>query len=111
MKRPSRVRVGGHEFTIRYRKFADKEKALGLCIYKDARVEIATGQTPFDTRDTVLHEIMHALLAKQGHVGSCFKNETEERYVNALASGVVGVLQDNPELAKWLIEPLTKEKP
>jgi hypothetical protein len=109
VKRPRRVRIGGEEFAIRFRKFTDADKAVGLCIYKESRLEIATGQTPFNERDTVLHEIMHGILVKQGHTGKCFANSTEERYVNPLASGVIGVLQDNPELARWLIEPLSKE--
>lgn len=104
--RPRRVRINGEEFAIRYRKFLAKEKAVGLCRYQESRLEIATGQTEFNTRDTVLHEIIHAILVKQGHTGSCFEDETEERYVNAIASGVIGVLQDNPEFAQWLVEPL-----
>lgn len=103
MKRPSKVRVNGETFRIRYRTFTEKEGNVGTCLHKDSVLEIATGQTPFNTRDTVLHEIMHALLVKQGHTGKCFESVTEERYVNALATGVIGVLHDNPELAAWLI--------
>ena len=104
--RPERVRINGEEFAVVFRRFLAKEKALGTCDYKKSLIEIATGQTPVNTRDTVLHEIMHGILVKQGHVGSCFDNDsTEERYVNALATGVIGVLQDNPDLARWLIEP------
>lgn len=108
MKRPTKVRVNGAEFKIKYRKFAESEKALGLCRYKEARLEIATGQTQFDTKDTVLHEILHAILSKQGHSGRCFENALEEKYVNPIATGVIGILQDNPELARWLIEPIKK---
>jgi len=103
--RPKRVRINGEEFAIRYRRFKVSEKALGVCLYQHSRLEIATPQTAVNLRDTVLHEIMHAILAKQGHTGSCFdSDETEERYISALATGVIGVLQDNPELAAWLIE-------
>jgi hypothetical protein len=102
------VRVNGEEFSIRYRKFAVKEQTLGQCVYREARIEVATGQTPFNARDTLLHEIMHAILVKQGHIGGCFKDSTEEKYVNALATGVMGVLQDNPDVARWLVEPLGK---
>lgn len=102
--RPTKVRVNGEDFSIKYRRFEDKEKAVGQLLYKKSKIEIATGQTPLNVKDTVLHEIMHAILVKQGHIGGCFEDETEEKYVNALSTGIVGVLQDNPELAEWLIE-------
>ena len=105
--RPRRIRINGADFAVRFRKFTTREGKMGICLHKPARLEIATGMTPFDQRDTMLHEVMHALLVKQGHTGSCFdKDETEEKYVNALATGIVGVLQDNPDFAQWLIEPL-----
>lgn len=110
--RPRRVRINGEDFAIRYRKFRPAEHAIGQCQYKKALIEVSSEQTPFNTRDILLHEIMHALLVKQGHVGQCFDNySTEEKYVNALASGVVSVLQDNTELALWLIEPAGRKTP
>ncbi len=102
--RPRKVRVNGEDFSIRYRRFEDKEKAVGQLLYQKSRIEVATGQSSINTRDTLLHEIMHAILVKQGHIGGCFEDSTEEKYVNALATGVIGVLQDNPDLALWLIE-------
>lgn len=103
------MRINGEDFKIRYRKFAPSENAIGQCVYKKALIEVGAGQTPFNTRDILLHEIMHALLVKQGHIGKCFGDSTEEKFVNALASGVISVLQDNLDLALWLIEPVNKE--
>jgi hypothetical protein len=79
-------------------------KAVGLTHYGPAIMDIATGQPAFATRDTVLHELMHAILAQAGH--SRGGDEVEEALVGPLATGLVGVLQDNPEFAHWLTEKL-----
>ena len=81
-------------------------EASGLCDYDKAAITIVSKQTPFNVRDTVLHETFHAILSQQGRTS--FGDATEELYVRALATGLMGVLQDNPQLAQWLIEPLTK---
>lgn len=78
--------------------------ASGLCRYEQAVIDCVTKQTPFNARDTLLHETFHAILAQQGR--TTFGNEEEELYVRALATGLMGVLQDNPEFAEWLIEPI-----
>lgn len=105
LRRPTSLRIGGREWRISYRKPSSLGDAHGLTHYDKGRLDIATGLTPFDTRDTVLHEAMHAILAQQGR--TTFGNEEEELYVRALATGLLGVLQDNPAFAKWLTQTLT----
>jgi hypothetical protein len=99
---PKRLRIGGREWRIR-RRPVEKMEALGLCHYDKAVLDIATKQSPFDTLDTTLHEVFHAILK-----GQAFERtpEEEERYVLSLSTGLMGVFQDNPEFAKWLTQPL-----
>lgn len=78
----------------------------GLTHYTTGSIDCASGLGEFDTRDTLLHEVMHAILAQQGR--TTFGNEEEELYVRALATGLMGVLQDNPDFAQWLIQPIKK---
>lgn len=54
----------------------------------------------FDLKDTVLHEVLHAIRQSQGRE---YGGEVEEDYVRSLATGLTVVLRDNPEFAKWLI--------
>jgi hypothetical protein len=77
----------------------------GLCQIAKAQIDIRRGQLPIDEVDTVLHEVLHAILACQGreHGG-----DTEELYVRALATGLVTTLKDNPEFADWLTSSLKK---
>lgn len=71
----------------------------GQWIASDSSIDIVDGQDPIEERDTVLHEVMHAILHCQGreHGG-----EGEELYVRALAAGVLMVLRDNPKFVKYL---------
>lgn len=51
-----------------------------------------------ETADTILHEILHAIFYKM-YVG---KGDDEEAVVSKLATGLVTVMKDNPELFKAL---------
>lgn len=57
----------------------------------------------FELKDAVLHECMHAILHQQGYTN---EYEAEEAYVRPLATGIIALFQDNPELAAWLTEPI-----
>jgi hypothetical protein len=52
--------------------------------------------------DTVLHEILHAILFQMAVL---LPPDVEEQFVRSAATGLYAVLQDNPQLAKWLIQP------
>ena len=108
MKFPKAVRIAGRQWAIRRRRTSTLVDCVGLCHYDKGVIDVALSQTPFDTRDTTLHEVLHAILLNAGFQRS---TDEEERYVLALATGLTGVLQDNPEFAKWLIQPITKKSP
>jgi hypothetical protein len=108
-RRPKALRIGGREWRFRWRRPSAMGDCCGLTHYDKGLLDVAACQTPFDSRDTALHEAMHAILAQQGR--TTFGNEEEELYVRALSTGLMGVLQDNPEFARWLIQPLTRNSP
>lgn len=106
MKRPSSLRINGRDVPVRYVSQKKLPDALGEFHY-DGHILIRTKLTHGETVDTVLHEAMHAILHYAG-VEPC---PAEEKYVRALASGLVGVLNDNPDFAQWLISnPPTPSK-
>ncbi len=65
---------------------------------QDPRIRVAKHKEPTALADTVLHEVMHAILRQQGR----YYCKAEEEYVTALANGVITVLDDNPKLRKYL---------
>jgi len=91
------VRVLGRNYRI-IRKELQNE--YGVCDNTKGTITIATGQDSFGEKDTLLHEIMHAILHQQGYHHAY---KLEESFVRPLATGIITVLQDNPALAKALI--------
>ena len=71
----------------------------GLFYADTSSIFIAKGLELQELQDTVLHELFHALLHTQGRE---YGGEQEELYVRALATGTIGLLQDNPDLIEWL---------
>ena len=77
--------AGGHNF--------------GLMRPLEQRIYVNPRQGEDMARDTLLHEVLHALLIAVGLDG-----ETEERIVAPLATGLLDALQRNPELVEYLCE-------
>lgn len=105
---PKSIRLGGKEWRVKRKRRVDSEGSCGECDYATSTLSVATGLSPFDLKDTLLHETIHAILAQ--HTQWVRTVEEEEAYVLAIATGITGVLQDNPEFAKWLIAPIPPPK-
>ena len=94
------VRVLGRIYKI-VRK---AEPALfGRCDNNKGVITVRPKLDEFSEKDTLLHEIMHAILFQQNNHKAY---ELEESFVRPLATGIIAVLQDNPQLAQWLIAPI-----
>ena len=105
-KRPDRLKVIGKDYRVLYRKSDPallEAGAVGLCEYDRLTLRIQTGQHPVELRDTVLHELLHAI-CYQGNAG--LHPEEEERAVRIIATGLLGTLREQPEFARWLVAPV-----
>lgn len=100
---PRKLAVNGREWALRAQPAKAMRGAVGLCFYAKARIDYQTRMSNVERRDALLHEVMHAVLYTQGRE---YGGEVEEAYVRALATGLIGVLDANPEFTNWLI---TKE--
>lgn len=94
------IRVLGRLYRVLLRKRMPTD---GLCDYNSATIKVAATLDSYERKDALLHEVMHAILYQQGRE---YGGEVEETYVRALATGLVGVLQDNPRFAMWLASPI-----
>lgn len=72
-------------------------RAFGEADHSALTIEIAAEQADAQKRDTLLHEVIHC-------IEFALHLEFEERQVHALASGLLCVLRDNPELVAYLTE-------
>lgn len=94
---PQRIKVLGRTFSIRP---AVNDGVFGLCWQAEGRIEYDPRLRPVERADTILHEVLHAVLFCQGRE-PC---KHEERYVRAIATGLTAVLADNPKFAEWLCQ-------
>lgn len=105
---PKRLRINGNSYRVSFLPEEALPDALGQHHADSATIEVRKGLTPFIEKDTLLHEVFHAIRSAQGFE---YGEAVEEGYVRSLATGLVGVLQDNPSFAKWLIESIPKNTP
>lgn len=98
---PSTLRISGCDWAVKaarldglYGQSADASKTI--------TVDIDNCGGLFNVADTLLHEVMHSVLRQQGRVYT----DEEEVYVRALATGLTGVLRDNPALLRYLTKAL-----
>ena len=103
MRAPTSIRIAGRTWKVRRKSAAQMGESAGLCHYGKAELDVLHRQPPFDSRDTLLHEVLHAILMRHGFERTV---EVEEAFVNPIATELIGVLQDNPEFAQWLSEPI-----
>lgn len=108
VKRPTSVRVFGKTFALQYVPHEVLTDAVGVTYAMRQLIYIADEQTPVEEADTVLHELLHAI-ARVGNLG--LSMDLEERAVTVLASGLIGVFQDNPDFAKWVTRRLPSPTP
>lgn len=58
-------------------------------------------------RDTLLHEILHAILSE---IYFFKDDDAEENFVRRFTPRLLALLQDNPELIKWFVNEKSKNK-
>lgn len=102
---PPHLHVNGRTIRLRPLPAAKLPDAYGQWHESGGKIDYRTRLTRIDLRDTILHELLHAIRSTQGRE---YGGEIEEDYVRSLATGLVGVFDDNPEFAHWLI---TKQPP
>lgn len=91
---PRNVRVFGKNHEIIY---SDTMTELGLTDYHNCKVIIKEGQLPIEEADTVLHEIIHV-------IDYTMDLDMTEHQVRSVATGLIGIFQDNPLFARWIAE-------
>ena len=94
--RPEAVRIFGKDIQIIYGSEEFGMESLGLAHYDSNIINIRNGQTSIGERNTVLHECIHIVEHTLGL-------DLDERQVTVLTNGLIGVFEDNPDFAKYVI--------
>lgn len=89
---PTSVMILGKTYTIALNEL---DGLLGCVDHSSQHIQINTGQHPESERDSLLHEIFHAV---------CFQTHLKlsERQVHALGAGLYQILTQNPDLVNYV---------
>jgi hypothetical protein len=92
---PEKIRILGKSYGV---QIVQGLENCGECVDSKQTIRVQAGMPHGLERDTVLHEIIHALDYGM-HLSMT------ERQVSALAAGLVAVLVDNPSLLTYYQHP------
>ena len=87
------VKIGGIVYDVVETSglFDESTKLNGHIEYQKTKIELESNMSAQCKKVILFHEILHGIMTQAGL-------ENDEKLVEILAYGLVGVLQDNPEL-------------
>lgn len=104
--RPLRIVVCGQPFAVEWVESLADRPGVGLCEVHEQRLFVlVNGQGKYQERDTVLHEMLHAIVKMTGHEDD-FRSGRDEPVIYALSLGLLAALRANPHVVDWLTEEL-----
>ncbi len=89
---PDKIDLLGKEWRVLIKK---ENKAFGSCHHAKCEIHVNPNQSPENVRDTLLHEVIHAL-ETEGQI------KMNERQVRLLATLLLAALRQNKHLATFL---------
>jgi len=101
MEIPSLLRIGYRTFEVIPLSPPDLEMTdkYGWCDKLNAKIYVYMGDEPMMNADTLLHEVIHATWAWMG----LEERHDEEAAATRLATGLINVFYDNPELLEYFL--------
>lgn len=96
---PMSIKVGPYDYQVEYvDSFPDGR--WGETEHHTLTIRLAIDQAAGQERDTVLHELLHAVWSSMD-IG---KPKSEEKVVHRLSTGLLAVLRDNPDLVRYFCD-------
>ncbi len=98
MKTPETVKVNGKEWAIyEVTGHFDESEEFGACVYHLLKIVIDETQNPQHKRDTLWHELLHAVEKE-------LDLKISEKQVRQIASMQLAIMRGNPALMEFLLE-------
>ena len=107
-KLPESIKIGWKDVKIVRVKTSflkNNSDYWGQYVARESKIEIQEEASGADTANTLLHEIIHAIVyhSSMNTEGGPLKDEdAEEHVVNSMTNWLMGVFKDNP----WLLDTL-----
>ena len=107
---PESIVVCGHRYDVKMISDPDEAlhragdpNSLGVSDHSKCRIRIRDGeQSESQYRDTMLHEVLHAIVA-QTYAQKAFAKEDDEQAVAVLSTHLLDTLRRNPALVAYLV--------
>jgi len=103
MTLPTTIKVGGFFYSVQvvpYIGEADHRIQTGVIDYMTCEIKLLERDEWQSQRQTLLHEVIHAILTYCGH----YEANSNEEMIDALGNGLYQVLRENPVLVACLLE-------
>ena len=105
-KLPSKVYVLGHEYIVEQmsEKLHKDREAYGDCCNEKKIIRVYCGTASSVIRDTLLHEILHAVWS----LSYLQNNEEEEKIICRISTALIGFFDDprNAKVKNFLMDPV-----
>lgn len=110
MELPESIVVCGHRYSVQMVSDPDEAlhragdpNSLGVSDHTKCRIRIRNGeQSETQYRDTMLHEVLHAVVA-QTYSQKSYAKEDEEQAVAVMATHLLDTFRRNPDLVAYLL--------
>lgn len=103
MKRPKQLYVEPFAYRVQYEpEWSIKTGNMGNCVTDTQTIYVDASLTEQAERDTVLHEVLHALWSQTG-LQKAYTEDQQEDVVWQLTPRLLAVLKDNPDFVTWLL--------
>lgn len=104
MKPPKVIFIGPHDYAVSMSKKKIDPNLFGETDNTNSEIHVHPNQSLQNKRDTLIHEILHAILFASGAKRVLgWSAEREEKVIRLLSPWLLAVLQDNPDLIDYLL--------
>lgn len=101
---PKIIKLGYQDIVI---SEEDLVEAQGCYQSDPSKIRIKDSMDPREKLNTILHEVLHAIVYTYGIKKDFKDDDEEEKIVNVFGNGLTEALTRNPELMKFINEALS----
>ena len=99
---PKVVYIGPADYVVKQRKHMEPG-LMGETFNEDARIDLKRNQADCQRRETLMHEILHAVIFMSGYAKvTALDQEAEERLVVMLSPWLTQFIRDNPDTLAYM---------
>jgi hypothetical protein len=98
---PGKVKIGGQSWRVKVGPIHtdDGDYLYGRTVPRRLLIQVAADQAAAQARDTMLHEILHAVVS---NTALGMSDADEEQLIRTVTPWLLAVLRDNPDLTGFL---------